>query len=214
MGRFVGLILLCGLLFSCLHSRNANDRGLNRGTKTIHAIILLLLVLNLVGAFRIILWAAMYPDLIFKYSYVLPGYLPPWLAWSHDILCYICELVEIFLVFGLAKRQSRARERFIKLIPLFFIVTALGFLKGAILGSSEAQRHLSINKFWVLVLLSFVLMGMFYVVIYRFYASEKTKRLLFGPESSGSNPEQPVAVDSESQADGTASTESSASHDD
>lgn len=214
MGNGVRFIIFVGFLLLCLHSANAKDKGLNKGIKAIHTILLVLIVLGTYQAFHVVFWTIKNPHLILKYYYVPLECFPAWLMLSHFIAALLSGPLELLLAFGLAIRRPRSRTLYVRFIPLFFLVGTMGCMKEMTSVTLESRGHMSVNELWVNAILSLVVMGTLYVVIYRFYVSEKTKRILFGLESSGSDSEQLAPIDSDSQADAATSSEPSIPPDD
>jgi hypothetical protein len=206
---FFVLSLFC--IVPAFVTANAKDKGLNRGIKTVHAIILFCLALvcseHLHTLFRVI----MHPQWIINTSYVPVGFIPPWLVLVQAFLSLIIGLLELGAAGGLARRDPRIRLAFTRCVWVFWLFNCVTVLR---VGVHRYSKKGLPERFWVPGLILCLIITVFYFILWWFYSRKKTKRLLFGLETSGSDSEQPAPVDVESQDDGEVLSESSSSRDD
>jgi len=125
-------------------------------------------------------WSIRHYKDIKKYFYVPVGVIPDWMNLLMWGLLLLFGLIAIFLVSGMAKRKEKSRRIFIRLLPIFYLLTAYEVFKGFyVAGENEIQQP----SFILVALISLSILLVPFVVMYHFYNREDIKDKIFIPNS-------------------------------
>ena len=168
-------LLIWTLVFAFIISKANKDLGeLNGKTYKIHVFLAwLLFVIHFTG-FKMLGWAVGHHKLILEHFYISVGPLPAWFNLTAWVASLICSIGATILAFSLAMRKEKARIWLLRLIPIFYLVTAAEFLKGFYKSDSET----------VVPLLAAATISLFLVAIpfggfYLFYLRKTVKSEIF-----------------------------------
>ena len=162
------------LLAYILYKTN-NNQGKIKGKKNlIHIILLWLFLMTFSTSFKMLGWAVGHTSDIMKYFYISLDFIPAWINLTMWVLNLLFGILAIIIALQMAKRKKKYRDIFIKLLPIFYLLSTFEFIRGFWqAGSTE-------NLSMIYVILSgLLLMSIFFGTLYYFYNRDDVKNNIF-----------------------------------
>ena len=139
----------------------------------IHSFLLWVFLMMFATSFKMLGWALIHFEEIPKYFYIEIGVIPDWLNITMWAIGLLFGIKAFILVYSLAKRSKKSREKLLKFLPIFYILTVYEVFKG---GMSEA---LTSQRLILMILFSILIPAILYGSIYYFYRRKDVQNEIF-----------------------------------
>ncbi len=139
-----------------------------------HFLILFILLYIYSGDFSRFIWSLLHPGQILHNFYMQQGLLSKELTLTFSIANMIIGVIMISVIFGLSIGKNSYRIKFLKLLPFLYLFACVTMLINKEIVWSDTYNAIAA------IVLSFLVVALFFYIIYRFYRSDKIVLALFG----------------------------------
>ncbi|MDD3774619.1 MAG: hypothetical protein PHV08_01535 [Sulfurovaceae bacterium] len=170
----LSVFLWTGILLFTLHRTNSSLGKIDGKTGFVHAFLLWIFLMSFSTSFKMLGWAFGHTSDIKKYFYIPVGPIPDWfnlIMWAAFLVFGIAAML---LTFELAKRKEKYRKIFVKLLPIFYLLSVYEFAKSFYLAGSTEDASILLAVSIGLLVFAIPFGSMFY-----FYSKESVKEKIF-----------------------------------
>lgn len=167
-----------GILLFTIHQTSKKLGRIEGKNNYINIFLLWLFLMMFSTSFRMLGWTIGNFQDINKYFYIQVGVIPDWLNLTMWGLFLFFGIIAMFLSFGMARRNEKARKIFITLLPVFYILNVYELFKGFYTNPSTHE----VSAYMVLGICLFA-MAIPISVMYYFYQKNGKIRQVFIKET-------------------------------